>query len=117
MSERGTYRDRITWKQDNAAAGASDPSYGATLASDVPCRIRPLTGQETFRGRQLQGQVDYVVEMAYYTSIGGSLVVSDRGTVTAGLYNGKNLHVAWINTLPMERGRPPISEVYCREEN
>ena len=117
MTDPGKYRDVITWKQDNSAAGDPIPSYGATLSSNLPCYIRQISGAETFRGRQLQSRVDYVVEHAYYSGIGSSLAATDRGSVTAGIYNGKTMHVEWINNLPLDAGRPGITEVFCTEQH
>jgi len=114
MSARGQYLDSITWKRNAAAAGDPVPSYTSTLAT-MPCKITPTGGAETFRGKQLDANVDYVVEMDFSAAVGGVMNTTDQGTVAAGFFAGKILNVERISNLPLSQGRPPITEVYCRE--
>lgn len=110
------YKDRITWQRDTSADGAQVPDYSGTVAANVPCSIRQITGDETFRGTQLESHIDYVVEMLYQESVGGSLKPTDRGVVQTGALNGKVLNVQWVKYHGVRDGMLPISEVFCREQ-
>jgi len=110
------YKDRITWERDASADGTQVPDYSDTVASRVPCAIKQITGDETFRGTQLEAHIDYVVEMLYSASVGGALKPTDRGVVKSGAHNGKTLNVVWVKYHGTRDGMLPISEVYCREQ-
>lgn len=107
----GRYRDLVDIKSDASADGDPTPSYTSTLYSSVPCQIEATSGNETFRGRQLEAHVDFVVSMNFMESV----LPDMRLDVTGGIYNGRLLNV--VNVLPQVfRGRATTMDLYCREK-
>ena len=114
-SRSGNFRDRIEWQQDDADDGAAEPAYTKTLISNLPCRVTNITGDETYHGRQLEGHIDYVVTFFRVSKVTSNLRPWDRGKVTAGTHAGKFVNVVWIKEIGYSEGRPPETEVYCRQ--
>ena len=111
-TEVGSYRERITIQQDNSNAGDPDPDYtGAAFAKSVPARVISTHGEETFRGRQLDPSVKYVVEMHHKSGVTASM----RLQIDTGVYSGNLLNIGWVKTVPYSRGRPPQTWLYCTE--
>lgn len=65
-----SYRHRIKLIADSSADGDVDPDYtGTPFLKNVPCFIVPVRGLEQYRGRQLEGTVDYVIETRFYANV------------------------------------------------
>ena len=58
------FLDIVTVQSDQRAEGSELPDY-QPLYVNVPARIITTGGQETYRGRQLEEQIDFVVQMAW----------------------------------------------------
>jgi hypothetical protein len=110
---RFTPRDRITWEQDTAPDGTAQLEFCATLTNH-PCSIKQISGDETYRGVKLEGHIDYVVQMYWSPEVSDRIHPSDRGRVTAGVFNGKILNVAWVKT-HQPGCMAAMAEIYCRE--
>jgi len=108
------YDHRITWQRDASADGVQDPDYSTIVVRDMPCKVKQITGDESYRNTQLESHIDYVVEMHYTASV--TLKPTDRGVVTGGIFSGKTINVKWVKTHGITDGRPPISEAFCREQ-
>lgn len=105
------FPDRCDILQDNAAAGASDPSYtGAKFKEGVVCNIKAVGGDESYRGRQLEGHLSHVVMLPNMTGLTNAMQLS----ITTGLFNGRTLDIQHIRP-KNEPGKPPLLEAYCVE--
>lgn len=112
MAGFGAYRDMVDVQQDSSSDGTATPDYSGTpLYQDVPCNVHVISGDETYRGRQLEAHINAVVEMHLLPNITPSM----RLSVVAGHMNGRTLNVAYVRPVDMERGRIPKLELYCRE--
>ena len=106
----GMYRDMVTIKVEDSADGNPQPEFGTTLYADVPCQIEATSGNETYRGRQLEAHVDYVVTMHHIEEVKPDM----RLEVLDGIYSGRLLNVSHV--LPqLFRGRALTMDLYCRE--
>lgn len=106
----GLYRDLVNIKVEDSADGSPLPGYDTVLYSYVPCQIEATSGNESFRGRQLEAHVDYVVTMHYLEDLKPNM----RLEVQGGIYDGRLLNIA--NVLPQTfRGRALTMDLYCRE--
>ena len=106
----GTYRDLADIKTDASSEGASEAVYSGTLMANVPCKIEATSGNETYRGRQLEAHVDYVVEMHNIPGLKPDM----RLNIVGGQYAGSVLNVTHV--LPsVFRGRALTLDVYCKE--
>lgn len=104
----GTFRDRGIIRPDTRATNDPQPSYTTALYSDVPCEIAAVGGVETFRGRQLEAGVDYVVTCHYLPNVEPTM----QFEVTGGIFDGRLLNIARI--LPqVNRGRATLMDLYC----
>jgi len=109
----GQYRERVRIEQDNSAAGDPDPDYtGTPLAADVPCKIISVSGEETFRGRQLDPSVNYVVEMWQMDGVTPDMRVA---VTSGGVYVGNTLDIRWVKQIPYSNGKPAQTWLYCTE--
>lgn len=79
--QSGRLRHYVTIQQDVSAAGAEQPSW-ATFAANVPCRVYEIRGGETFRGKQMEGDVSHVIETRYLVGLAPTMrVVWDGKTI------------------------------------
>ena len=103
------FPDRIELSEDTSAAGAAEPSYTARFQW-VPAHIRQISGDETYRGRQLEGHIDWVVSIR-------RLPVDNtwRARVKTGVCLDRNLNIEWVRELMQENGKPPMQELLCTE--
>jgi len=108
---RFTGRDTITIQKDSSADGTLTPDYSSSLVTGVPCAVTHVKGQETYRGRQLEALVDYVVETRYRSDITTLMRVS----VTGGLYSGQTMNIVAVQPMQFSKGRPPMLMLLCRQ--
>lgn len=107
----GPYRESVTIKTEDSVDGSPAPTFGTTLYEGVPCEISATSGNETYRGRQLEAHVDYVVTMQFMEGLKPDM----RLEVNGGIYDGRILNIA--NVLPQVfRGRALTMDLYCREQ-
>lgn len=93
-----------TSTDDNPAESFEDTTTG------VPVKITPTSGQETYRGRQLEAKVDYVVETPYRSGV----EPKQRLAMTGGIYDGRLLNISQVHPIHIP-GQSPKLELYCTE--
>lgn len=108
----GEFRDLIEIQQDSSAAGSAQPDYsGAPKYRSVPCKITPIAGSETWRGRQLEAHRSHVIECQYLDGVGPTM----RAKVLSGLFRGLYLNFSDVRPLEMQGGRARKLEMLCTE--
>ena len=108
---RFTGRDQITIQKDSSADGTLTADYSTTLVENLPCHIEYVKGQESYRGRQLEALVDYVIETRHRSDVTTLMRVS----VTAGMYRDQTFNIAAAKPVPFANGRPPMLWLLCKE--
>lgn len=88
-----SYRDMVDVQRDTGPDDNPQPSFTTTVYRDVPCEIRPVAGGERIRGRQIEGAVEYVVEMHQLDDLTSP---EYRLSVTGGFHRGKVLNIKRI---------------------
>ena len=107
----GLYRDQVDIQQDSSAAGAPVPVYtGGAKYAKVPCDIVTVSGDETFRGKQLEAHLSHVVEMQYMPDVDATM----RLSVTGGTLTGRTLEIVQVRPLDFN-GRMRKLQLYCLE--
>ena len=106
------FRDMVDIQQDSSAEGNPEEGFtGSPFLARVPCEIRTISGDETFRGRQLTAGNSHVVHMHYYPGIKTRMRLLCRGRL-----DGRILNITDVRELDMdERGRRKLLELYCSE--
>lgn len=106
-----SYNDRVDVYNDISAAGSSVPDYsGMPTYRDVPCTIRTVAGDETYRGRQLEAHLSHVVELWHLPSI-----TSTTRLVCKSRMIGRALNVRQAREIDQTRGIRQRLELYCEE--
>lgn len=104
------YPDRVDIKKNVApdSADTDELDMSGTHLSSWPCRIQAIGGDETWRGRGLEGHVDYVVE-GYFTS--GVLETMQLFVVSGrGMFDGLTMEITSVR--PKHEGTRKL-ELYC----
>jgi len=105
------FSDQITIQQDSSSDGAEVADFtGTAFASAIPCRVVDVRGYESYKGRQLTAQTEYLVDLWHYPGILPDMRVS----VTAGLHAGKTLNITHVQDSHKD-GTPPITVLVCSE--
>lgn len=107
------YPDRVTIESDGSAAGERR-DFTNSFQSDWPCLITAIGGDETWRGRTLEGKVDFVVEGPFVTGVNSRMrlnVTSGRGMFDDRLLNIKSSRPT------QRRGQQRMLEIYCTEKD
>ena len=108
----GTLRDRANIQQDSSNADNPAQDYtGSPLVANWPCQIIPVGGDESYRGRQLESTVDYVVTGRAVDGV----YADNRLYVTTGLHKGKTLNIDVVH-YKWDKQNTPILELYCTEK-
>ena len=103
-------RNRISILQDSSEEGDEAPLFtGTALATDLPCDIDSVSGQESYRGRQLEAGVNYVIRLRYKSGITPKM----RVTVTAGIFDGLAMDIRYVQHSSYERGKLPETWLMC----
>lgn len=103
-------RCRVNILKDSSADGDEAPVYtGENFATSVPAEIESVSGQETYRGRQLEAGVNYVVRMRYLAG----LLPTMRVVPADGPFNALTFDVRYVQNLPYRRGHTPETWLYC----
>lgn len=111
-SRIGQFRDRVNIQRNRAAAHDPEEDFtGTAFLQDWPCRIISTGGDETFRGRQLEAHVDYVLEGWYTAGIKPTM----RCVVTSGIPMGAALNIDVVKHIPQTDGKPAQTWLYCTE--
>lgn len=105
------YRDLIRISKNAAATNDPDPDYTGTLRyRSVPCKVLPVSGAESIRGRQLLAETTHVVMLRYLPNI----LPSDRISIIGGLFNGRTLGIVAIREADSD-GEQQSLELQCKE--
>lgn len=113
MSRPGDFRDLCDIEQPSEADGDPVPAFdGADKLPDVPCDVVFTGGSETFRGRGIEPQSTYVVEMHHYTGITPRM----RLRVTHGIHARRILNIRAVANIDQNAGRAPRLQLDCAEE-
>lgn len=110
IAKAGHLRELCDIWQEDGDTNTPQPTYGTIFMRDVPCQISSVSGDESFRGRQLEAGVSYVVECHRLTGITPDM----RLEVTGGAYSGRYLNIAHVRDMTAE-GVPWRMQLYCRE--
>ena len=106
------FRDMVDIQQDQSADGSPQEDFSGTpFLARVPCEIKTISGDETFRGRQLTANTNHVVTMPHYPGIRTRMRLLCRGRL-----DGRILNITDVRELDLdERGRRRLVELYCSE--
>jgi head-tail adaptor len=93
---------------------SNDDNPTATWTGDAfvrnwPCSVQPIGGDESYRGRQLEAHVDYVVEGRWVDGVKAEM----RLYVASGFHRGKTLNIDNAREFKDRGGRR--LELYCTE--
>jgi hypothetical protein len=111
MIRSGELRDRVTIQTDASADGEPTAAYTGTHRRNWPCNITATGGTETFRGKQLETGISYVVEGWYLAGIKADM----RLSVTAGLFKGRTINIESVQNQSFSRGQPAKVLLFCKE--
>jgi len=103
------FLDRVNVQSDSSNAGDNDPSYTTTIEG-MPCTIRTVNGDETYKGRQLSAHLTHVLETPYRTGLTPTM----RLSVAGGIYNAQILNIESVRPVRKPNGLPFL-ELYCKE--
>ena len=107
----GQLRNRAHIQQDTSNDDTPTPDFSGTpFKANWPCAIQPVGGDESYRGRQLEAHVDYVVSGRYVSGVTSMM----RLSVQKGLYDGKTLNIEQVRETQDKSGKPYL-ELYCTE--
>lgn len=105
------FPDRAELQQNIAPDGQPTPDYSGTpFKTNVPGRLINTSGDETFRGRQLEANVSHVYECRYFAGVTPTM----RLKLTAGLFKNRIVNVEYVKVI-REQGTPPKQWLYCTE--
>ena len=106
------FRDVVDIYEDQSLAGSPIPDYsGEPIYRAVPCSITTVSGDESFRGRQLESHLTHVIEMHTYPEITATCRLTDRGRLA-----GRHFNVRQVRPLDVDKsGRRQMLQLYCEE--
>lgn len=102
------FNDRVNI-EDDVATGDNNAEVFGDSVTGIPCTIVTVSGDETYRGRQLEPHISHVVEMRFRSGISAAM----RLVAAGGIYNGRTLNI--VSVRPVRRSNVPYLELYCRE--
>ena len=96
--------------QDSSNDGDETPVFtGTAFASGLRVQIESVSGNESFRGRQLEAGINYVVMLRYLAAITPTMRVS----VTQGVFTGLVMDIRYVQHLPYKQGKLPETWLFC----
>jgi len=104
-----SYPNIATLQTDTSTDDNPAESFVATVAG-MPIKVTAISGDETWRGRQLESHIDYVVETPWRTGV----TSKQRLAMSGGIYDGRTLNIEYAKPLQLP-GHPPKLELYCTE--
>jgi SPP1 family predicted phage head-tail adaptor len=107
----GELRDRVTIQTNAAADDNPDESFTTTHKTRWPCKIVPISGQESYRGKQIEAGIDYVVEGRYLAGVTPLM----RVYVTGGFYKAKYFNIVRVHQIQYQRGSVAETTLFCSE--
>ena len=104
-------RDRITIYSNAATDGDPIESFTTKVVADVPAAIENISGNERYRGGQLEGHLDWRVEIRKGNHI-SSLSPTYRVVVDIGDFAGQIIDIKYIKTKRSKDGSPPEWHIF-----
>lgn len=106
------FPDRADIQQDSKAAGAALPDYtGPEFKLGIPGSLVTVSGDETYRGRQLEAHLTHVYECRWFNGVTATM----RLKMTTGIYKDRILNIRAVKPV-RKQGTPPMQWLYCEEE-
>lgn len=106
----GHFRDMVDIQQDSSTDDNPAEDFSeAALYSSVPCDITAVSGGEKFRGRSIEEDINYIVEMHNLPNV----VTRMRLNVTGGIHVGKVLNIHATKYMDSTDGRLQRLELDC----
>ena len=106
----GALKDRANIQQDTSTDDSPAQVWtGTPLVTNYPCHIQAVGGDESYRGRQLETHVDYVVEGSFTDGVTSKM----RLYVTSGFHKAKTPNIDHVREIKDQKGRR--LEMYCTE--
>ena len=106
-----SYRDYVDAYADVSAAGEAVPDYsGDPFYQAIPCSIVTVSGDETYRGRQLEAHITHVIETRYLPDI-----VATTRLIARGRLSGRVFNVDSVREIDQTKGRPQALLIKCVE--
>lgn len=97
-------RYRVTIKRENSADGSDVPTYD-NFMQQVPCDIVPVSGGETYRGRQIEATATHLISTRYVDGVLPTMkLVDDHSSVEY-----------FIERINKRDGRNHMLDIQCRE--
>jgi hypothetical protein len=98
------FPDRCDIQQDSSTPDNPAPDFSGTpFKGNVPVRFIPTSGDETFRGRQLEAGVVGVAEMRYVRGV----VPTMRLKLLTGVYKDRLLNITYAVPV-QQQNAPPL---------
>lgn len=98
-------RYRVTIKRENSADGADTPTYDNYMQA-VPCDIQPVSGGESYRGKQIEATATHLISMRYVAGMLPTMkLIDDHSDVEY-----------FIERIQKRDGRNHILDIQCRED-
>lgn len=108
----GQLRDLATIEMDASNDAEQDPQYRQAFLKNVPCSIAVVSGDESFRGRQLEAHLSHVVELHRIEGVKADM----RLKVIGGPHKGSYLNIVYVRDMTAE-GVPQRMQLYCRAQS
>lgn len=105
------YRDRVKIMADEAAGGASQPSYTSEVAPSLPAEVIQTAGGEIVRGKQVEAITVFVICLRFNPSL--MFTAKCEVTILSGLYQNQVVYVHRV-LYENEHGRPARVQLHCK---
>lgn len=106
----GRFRDMADIQQDSSTDdNPAEDFTGAPLYEGVPCDITAVSGGESFRGRAIEEDIDYIVELHALPNVVSKMSLN----ITGGIHAGKVLNINATKYMDATDGRLPKLELDC----
>lgn len=106
------FPDKADIQLDSSADGNPKEDFtGAPFKRAIPGRLISTSGDETYRGRQLEAHISYVYECRYVAGV----LPNMRLKMVGGIFADLLLNIAYVKVV-REQGKIPRLWLYCREK-
>lgn len=105
------YRDLVRIMADEAAGGASQPSYTSEVAPSLPAEVIQTSGGEFVRGKQVEAITVFVICLRFNPSL--MFTAKCQVTILSGLYKNQVVFVHRV-LYENEFGRPARIQLHCK---
>ena len=106
----GELKDRGHIQQDSSNDDNPTATWtGTPFFANWPCHVQAIGGDESYRGRQLEAHVDYVIKGRFIDGVQDEM----RWYGVSGFHKGKTLNIDSVREIKDRGGRR--LELYCTE--